>query len=269
MIGFHSSPRCGRQGLQPRRWARASAAARALTGALTLGAAVATGCYDTPKPACGFACSSTDACPADYTCGADKRCRLTSASTFPDCPLVLPVDARMPDATVCVNLAPASDGSGRQQLAISEASPAAFIELFNSTNADIALGSGTWGIQSGATMVYLKTAAASATVPAHGYATLTWPADLPADKSSGELALYNGVEVATDFDDGGKMVGYACWGADTNVVRRTLAVSAGKWTGACADVLAMSAIRRKVATKGVSAEDFAINLPAEATTCKP
>jgi hypothetical protein len=266
MVGFFSSRGDGPASPQRRPWARWSTAARTLAAGALL---MAAGCYETPKPVCGFACSSTDTCPADYTCGADKRCRLTSASASPDCPLVLPVDAQMPDAMVCVNLQPVSDGSGRQQLLISEASPAAFIELFNATDAAIELGTGTWGIQSGAVMVYLKTAANAPTVPAHGYVTLRWPTSLPADKSSGELALYDGVELATDFDDGGKMVGYACWGADTNVARRALAVSAGKWTGACADPLAMSAIRRKAAVKGVAAEDFAINLPAEPTTCKP
>jgi len=33
------------------------------------------GCYDLPKPECGFVCGDNGACPADYTCNAaDNRC---------------------------------------------------------------------------------------------------------------------------------------------------------------------------------------------------
>ena len=39
---------------------------------------VATGCYDVPKPQCGFRCGAAG-CPDGYTCGPDDRCRLVGA----------------------------------------------------------------------------------------------------------------------------------------------------------------------------------------------
>lgn len=57
---------------------------------------VVMGCYDVPKPACGFRCGPELACPADYTCGGDGRCRLNGSSPDLACPLP---DARdVPDA---------------------------------------------------------------------------------------------------------------------------------------------------------------------------
>ena len=38
------------------------------------------GCYDVPKPACGFRCGPSGACPEDYTCDpSDGRCHLNGA----------------------------------------------------------------------------------------------------------------------------------------------------------------------------------------------
>jgi hypothetical protein len=38
------------------------------------------GCYDIPKPECGFRCGPDGACPEDYTCApVDGRCHLNSA----------------------------------------------------------------------------------------------------------------------------------------------------------------------------------------------
>jgi hypothetical protein len=185
------------------------------------------------------------------------------------------IDAAMPDAAAtCLNLAPVTNGSGRQQLVLSEASPtsntlAGFIELFNNSDADIALGTGQWGIQAGPVLLYLQAAAATTTVPKGGYATIPWPADFPATNESGELALYTEVAVAADFENMTKLVGYGCWGADAAAGRKAFAEAAGKWNGVCASTLAKSAIRRKVATQGISAEDFDTTVAAEPTTCKP
>ena len=35
---------------------------------------IAGGCYDVPKPDCGFRCSSSTSCPEGYTCSSDFRC---------------------------------------------------------------------------------------------------------------------------------------------------------------------------------------------------
>ncbi len=73
------------------------------------------GCYDVPRPACGFRCGPSEACPADYSCAADGRCHLNgSPSTLvcatPDA--AIPGDAYSPNARlifpiVGVNLNPA------------------------------------------------------------------------------------------------------------------------------------------------------------------
>ena len=70
----------------------------ALSGLLT------SGCYDTPRPACGFACSSSGACPSGYVCGAGNRCRLPSvpdSRCVEDLPAeadAMPIDAMPIDA---------------------------------------------------------------------------------------------------------------------------------------------------------------------------
>jgi hypothetical protein len=50
---------------------------------LTLAALLALallGCYDVPKPECGFRCGPSGACPEDYTCSpSDGRCHLNGS----------------------------------------------------------------------------------------------------------------------------------------------------------------------------------------------
>lgn len=52
--------------------------------ALALGAPPALalpGCYDVPRPPCGFRCGPSEACPEDYTCDpSDGRCHLNGSS---------------------------------------------------------------------------------------------------------------------------------------------------------------------------------------------
>lgn len=54
-----------------RRIACASLCLALLVGLAVL---VGPGCYDPPKPDCGFVCGPGGACPDDYTCAADNRC---------------------------------------------------------------------------------------------------------------------------------------------------------------------------------------------------
>ena len=54
------------------------------------------GCYDVPKPACGFRCGPAAECPADYTCGPDFHCRLNGSS--PSLVCAMPDAAPIPDA---------------------------------------------------------------------------------------------------------------------------------------------------------------------------
>lgn len=44
-----------------------------LRALLVLGA-LFSGCYDVPKPDCGFVCGPDSACPDEYTCADDHRC---------------------------------------------------------------------------------------------------------------------------------------------------------------------------------------------------
>jgi hypothetical protein len=39
-----------------------------------------TACYEPPQPDCGFYCGAGGACPEDYTCTADNRCRRNGAA---------------------------------------------------------------------------------------------------------------------------------------------------------------------------------------------
>src|SRR5829696_5677668 len=62
-------------------------------------ALVAVGCYDVPKPDCGFRCGPAGACPSDYTCGADDHCRLNGSSPDIVCArpdAATPIDAYSP-----------------------------------------------------------------------------------------------------------------------------------------------------------------------------
>ena len=157
-----------------------------LGGGLGLGL---TGCFKTPKPECGLTCGTGGTCPTDYTCGTDNRCRLTSLGNTP-CTEVF--DARAADAAfdaafdagptfdarACeLDLAPASDGSGHQELIVSEVSAGVFIELYNNTSSTITLDAlSKFGLQAGTAQLFLNSSSpANLAIPAHSYATLDWP----------------------------------------------------------------------------------------------
>jgi hypothetical protein len=58
------------------------------------------GCYDVPKPQCGFRCGPDESCPEDYTCDhADGRCHLDGSPASLVCGTV---DAAIggPDAAI-------------------------------------------------------------------------------------------------------------------------------------------------------------------------
>jgi hypothetical protein len=54
------------------------------------------GCYEPPKPDCGFRCGPNLACPSDYTCASDNRCHLDGSPTNLNC--VTPDSGPGPDA---------------------------------------------------------------------------------------------------------------------------------------------------------------------------
>lgn len=51
-------------------------------------AGLITGCYDVPRPECGFVCGTGGECPADYSCSTDNRCHLIGSSPNLVCPSV-------------------------------------------------------------------------------------------------------------------------------------------------------------------------------------
>lgn len=61
--------------MRGRRHHRLALAVGALLALALPGAGV--GCYDVPKPQCGFRCGPDESCPEGYTCNeADGRCHL-------------------------------------------------------------------------------------------------------------------------------------------------------------------------------------------------
>lgn len=238
--------------------------------ALLLGALTA--CYDTPKPACGFACGENRVCPDGYECGIGNLCRLRGVdpAQCPGTPDAQQVDAAVDaiPAVRCPNLKPVSDGSGRQQLVLSEVAPGQFLELFNNTDADLVLADQSWGAASGSGRLVFTGDAGTVKVPARGYATVPWDAALKAERGNGELALYIGVTGDADFDVAEKLVGYVCWG-DGDHLQRALAGMAGKWDGACAAALTGTAIRRLAEVSGAAAAGFLVDAAADPTACSP
>jgi hypothetical protein len=77
---------------------------RRLRLALAVGALLSLalpGCYDVPRPECGFRCGPDEACPEDYTCNpSDGRCHLDGAPPSLVCgPVDPPIDAATDAAT--------------------------------------------------------------------------------------------------------------------------------------------------------------------------
>ncbi len=56
--------------------------------AVCLALMLLTGCYETPRPLCGFRCGAHAECPADYTCAADGQCHLQGTPPTLSCPLI-------------------------------------------------------------------------------------------------------------------------------------------------------------------------------------
>jgi hypothetical protein len=67
-------------------------------------AGASVGCYDVPKPDCGFVCGPADGsnqpCPDEYTCADDHRCHRNGTPSSLRCEP--PPDAAAPDAAPAV-----------------------------------------------------------------------------------------------------------------------------------------------------------------------
>jgi hypothetical protein len=70
------------------------------------------GCYDAPKPACGFECGAAGACPVGYSCAADSYCHLDGSSTDLSCPVLdASIDAE-PEIPVVIDVVPHDNALG-------------------------------------------------------------------------------------------------------------------------------------------------------------
>jgi hypothetical protein len=74
---------------------------------IALAAIFMAGCYDAPRPECGFRCGPSAACPADYTCASDNHCHENGSSPDLACgpPVTPPPDLYSP-RVVFTNPAP-------------------------------------------------------------------------------------------------------------------------------------------------------------------
>lgn len=184
-----------------------------------------------------------------------------------------PVDARPPDAhvdaTVDANLCPAlaiaSDGSGKQDIVISEIGPGGKIELYNTTASDIDLTASHYALLSDP-----QSLALTGTVKSHGYLSLDLPVAFTDTLAGGEIILYvNIVTTPDDFDTAANVYDFVCWGTNPHASHKTTAEAATvpKWSGACAGAITGDAIARKSNVDGVDAADYDINATASPLTC--
>lgn len=228
------------------------------------------GCFKTPTPECSFACGPNSACPADYTCAADNFCHLRLANNqlgaceFPadaaridavaiDSRPDAAIDAAPDAAPVCPALTPTTDGSGRQDLVISELRPGTFIELYNNTAAAINFPTSTFGLQAEAATYALS--AEAGMIASHAYKTIAWPAAFAISDMNGEMGLFQNIAMASDYTVAANLVDYLCWGGNTPA-NLTFAQGAMKWTASCTDELAASSIKRLVSTDGLAKASY-------------
>jgi hypothetical protein len=255
-------------------------------------------CYETPKPPCMFLCGTGGACPDGYVCvDEDNRCHRDDPGGPAACTDDLPVDedastidgalidsspidaepidamlidAEPVDAFVCPpDLAPAADGStgAPQTLVISEINPGDYIELYNNTGSPVDLDNVAFQLCSPFQYSALATVGAGVTVPAGGYATVTWPSNFVDTDTDGEVILYADSQFAVDAS----IMDFVCWGANPRGSRKSQAEAVGKWTtaGACAGALTMGALHRLAATDGIDAADYSTSAAPSPANCTP
>ena len=148
---------------------------------------------------------------------------------------------------------------GLPALVISEVNPGQYVELFNTTGADIVLP-GPYFLCSN--FLYAQVAG---TVPAGGYATVIWPANFTISiDSNGEMMLYDSglFHVSTDI------LCYVIWGNPISN-RKSQAVAVGKWTGANLASLTTGATHRKIGVKGNQASEWDNTLAPSPVNCVP
>jgi cysteine-rich repeat protein len=163
------------------------------------------------------------------------------------------------------------DGSGANgavglpDLVMSEIDPGDYIELWNTTGADIALSTASHQLCSPFAYRALSVLAPGVTVPAGGYATVPWPANFTDVDAGGEVILYaNG-----SFGTSTAILDFVCWGTNPHGTRISQAQSVGKWSGACASALVAGALHRLVMTTGTTAASYDVTSAPSPANCVP
>jgi len=155
----------------------------------------------------------------------------------------------------CPPLNPTNDNTGiAGDLILSEINPGDFIELYNTTNSDIALSSIQHQLCSPFNYIALSTLASSVVVPANGYATVPWPANFNDTNAGGEVILYKN----SSFSNSSNIIDFVCWGTNPHGSRKSQAESVGKWQSgsSCAGALLGGSIHRIASTNGTSASSY-------------
>lgn len=122
-----------------------------------------------------------------------------------------------------------------------------FVEVYNTTDAAINLASLTdakWCTYPS----YANVSSDAVIVPAKGYATI----DFPISSANNELVLYKD----GSYGSPDSVLDYVCWDG-TGSMRKGVAETAGKWSGACAAAIPSGgSLQRKVGSAGNSAADY-------------
>lgn len=204
---------------------------------------------------CGNGCGAT--------CEQDQACDSPSG----DCADGLVCEGGTCQPSCGPALAPMDDGSSaaRQALLISELDPGDHIELYNASGSAIALGSSDYQLCSPFSYSALSTLGASVTIPAGGFATLSWPGAFSDTDAGGEVILYLDGSFGTDSS----IMDFVCWGTNPHGSRKAQAEATGKWSGACAGALTNGAIHREASTTGTAAADYDVTLAPQPQTCTP
>jgi hypothetical protein len=174
-----------------------------------------------------------------------------------------------PDASACgPALAPTDDGTGLGiELVISEIVPGQQLELFNTTDTDIALAGSSYQLCGRPWYAGLSTLAPDVVVPAGGYALVPWPADFTDTAAGGEIAIYRDLS----FTMPASVVDFVCWGTNPHESRADVAIAAGKWTqgGPCPGAMTGGALHRRPMTAGTHAADYDVSSPPSPQSCAP
>lgn len=214
-----------------------------LTGALAL----------TVVPACG------DDDGNNPTADATNNPTIDASNNTPDS-----MQATADAATCATDLAPTDDGTGvTADLVMSEISPGNYIELYNSTDSPINLGSVTHQLCHFPSYRALSIEAPQVTVPPKGFALIPWPNNFSDTAAGGEVVLYKD----GSFDSQTSLLDFVCWGNAPGTMRKDLAEMIGKWSGACAPALTNGAIHRNMATDGTSAADYDVSSAGSPINC--